>query len=148
MKFLNTNGIMNIEERKKDLKIVPLTFKNDWLDLSIKEFNSRIEEMFINAVVEENAQPVIYEINFEGNEEELDWVLEHLIEVGIFTIVPANERKFEEVRPHARYEVADLIAANMISQKRLINYKSLTKTFTITIKINNETVYELIKETE
>lgn len=148
MKFLNTNGIMNIEERKKDLKIVPLTFKNDWLDLSIKEFNNRIEEMFINAVVEENAQPVIYEINFEGNEEELDWVLEHLIEVGIFTIVPANKRKFEEVRPHARYEVADLIAANMISQKRLINYKSLTKTFTITIKINNETVYELIKETE
>ena len=148
MKFLNTNGIMNIEERKKDLKIVTLTFKNDWLDLSIKEFNNKIEEMFIHAVVEENAQPVIYEINFEGNEEELDWVLEHLIEVGIFTIVPANERKFEEVRPHARYEVADLIAANMISQKRLINYKSLTKTFTITIKINNETVYELIKETE
>ena len=148
MKFLNTNGIMNIEERKKDLKIVPLTFKNDWLDLSIKEFNSKIEEMFINAVVEENAQPVVYEINFEGNEEELDWVLEHLIEVGIFSIVPANERKFEDMRPHARYEIADLIAANMISQRRLINYKSLTKTFTITIKINNETVYELIKETE
>lgn len=148
MKFLNTNGIMNIEERKKDLKIVPLTFKNDWLDLSIKEFNSKIEEMFIDAVVEENAQPVVYEINFEGNEEELDWVLEHLIEVGIFAIVPANERKFEDMRPHARYEIADLIAANMISQRRLINYKSLTKTFTITIKINNETVYELIKETE
>lgn len=148
MKFLNTNGIMNIEERKKDLKIIPLTFKNDWLDLSIKEFNSKIEEMFINAVVEENAQPVVYEINFEGNEEELDWVLEHLIEVGIFAIVPANERKFEDMRPHARYEVADLIAANMISQRRLINYKSLTKTFTIIIKINNETVYELIKETE
>ena len=148
MKFLNTNGIMNIEERKKDLKIVPLTFKNDWLDLSIKEFNSKIEEMFINAVVEENAQPVVYEINFEGNEEELDWVLEHLIEVGIFSIVPANERKFEDMRPHARYEIADLIAANMISQRRLINYKSLTKTFTIIIKINNETVYELIKETE
>jgi hypothetical protein len=148
MKFLNTNGIMNIEERKKDLKIIPLTFKNDWLDLSIKEFNSKIEEMFINAVVEENAQPVVYEINFEGNEEELDWVLEHLIEVGIFSIVPANERKFEDMRPHARYEIADLIAANMISQRRLINYKSLTKTFTITIKINNETVYELIKETE
>jgi hypothetical protein len=148
MKFLNTNGIMNIEERKKDLKIIPLTFKNDWLDLSIKEFNSKIEEMFINAVIEENAQPVVYEINFEGNEEELDWVLEHLIEVGIFAIVPANERKFEDMRPHARYEVADLIAANMISQRRLINYKSLTKTFTIIIKINNETVYELIKETE
>jgi hypothetical protein len=148
MKFLNTNGIMNIEERKKDLKIIPLTFKNDWLDLSIKEFNSKIEEMFINAVIEENAQPVVYEINFEGNEEELDWVLEHLIEVGIFSIVPANERKFEDMRPHARYEVADLIAANMISQRRLINYKSLTKTFTIIIKINNETVYELIKETE
>ena len=148
MKFLNTNGIMNIEERKKDLKIIPLTFENDWLDLSIKEFNSKIEEMFINAVIEENAQPVVYEINFEGNEEELDWVLEHLIEVGIFAIVPANERKFEDMRPHARYEVADLIAANMISQRRLINYKSLTKTFTIIIKINNETVYELIKETE
>ena len=148
MKFLSTNGIMNIEERKKNLKIIPLTFKNDWLDLSIKEFNSKIEEMFINAVIEENAQPVVYEINFEGNEEELDWVLEHLIEVGIFAIVPANERKFEDMRPHARYEVADLIAANMISQRRLINYKSLTKTFTIIIKINNETVYELIKETE
>lgn len=148
MKFLNTSGIMNIEEYTQDLVFVPLNFSNYWLDLSMKEFNSKIEEMFKNAVVEEEEQPVIYEINFEGNEEELDWVLEHLIEVGIFTIVPANESKFEEVRPHARYEVADLIAANMISQKRLINYKSLTKIFTITIKINDEIVYELIKETE
>ena len=148
MKFLNTDGIMYIEEHNDNILNIDLAFKNAWLDLSIKEFNKKIEEMFEEAVEQTDAQPVSYNIDFQGNEEELDWVLEHLIEVGIDTIVPKGERKFEEVRPHARFEVADLIAANMISHKKLINYKSLTKVFTITIKINNETVYELIKETE
>ena len=139
---------MYIEERKKDLQIVRLSFKNEWLDLNLKNFNEQVETMFKEKIVEIETQPVVYEIDFEGNEEELDWVLEHLIEIGIDCIVPKAIKKFEEQRPHARYEVADLIAANMISQKRLINYKSLTKIFTIVIKINEEIVYELIKETE
>ena len=46
MKFLNTSGIMNIEEHTQDLVFVPLNFNNSWLDLSMKEFNSKIEEMF------------------------------------------------------------------------------------------------------
>ena len=148
MKFLNTEGIMNIEERKKGIITVPLTFYNEWLDLSMKEFHNKIEEMYISAVLNNDTDPVCYEIDFQGTDEELDWVLEHLIEVGIDCIVPKEVTKFEEMRPHARFEVADLIATNMISQKRLINYKSNTKIFTITIKINNEIVYEMIKETE
>ena len=110
-KFLDTNGTMNIVERE-DFSTVECNFVNEWLDLNLKECSKKIEEMFEPRFTEE---PVVYVINFDGDEEELSWVVDLMLELAIDNIT-TEEAKFKDIRPHARYEVSNKIALNLIAQ--------------------------------
>ena len=140
-KFLDTNGTMNIVERE-NFSTVECNFINEWLDLNLKECSKKIEEMFEPRFTEE---PVVYVINFDGDEEELSWVIDLMLELAIDNIT-TEEAKFKDIRPHARYEVSNKIALNLTAQKQLINYKSVTRLFTIEIRLKDKTVYNMLGE--
>ena len=140
-KFLDTNGTMNIVERE-NFSTVECNFVNEWLDLNLKECSKKIEEMFEPRFTEE---PVVYVINFDGDEEELSWVIDLMLELAIDNIT-TEEAKFKDIRPHARYEVSNKIALNLTAQKQLINYKSVTRLFTIEIRLKDKTVYNMLGE--
>lgn len=140
-KFLDTNGTMNIVERE-NFSIVECNFINEWLDLNLKECNKKIEEMLEPRFTDE---PVVYVINFDGDEEELSWVIDLMLESAIDNIT-TEEAKFKDIRPHARYEVSNKIALNLTAQKQLINYKSVTRLFTIEIRLKDKIVYNMLGE--
>ena len=140
-KFLDTNGTMNIVERE-NFSTVECNFVNEWLDLNLKECSKKIEEMFEPLFTEE---PVVYVINFDGDEEELSWVIDLMLELAIDNIT-TEEAKFKDIRPHARYEVSNKIALNLTAQKQLINYISVTRLFTIEIRLKDKTVYNMLGE--
>lgn len=140
-KFLDTNGTMNIVERE-NFSIVECNFINEWLDLNLKECNKKIEEMLEPRFTEE---PIVYVINFDGDEEELSWVIDLMLESAIDNIT-TEEAKFKDIRPHARYEVSNKIALNLTAQKQLINYKSVTRLFTIEIRLKDKIVYNMLGE--
>lgn len=140
-KFLDTNGTMNIVERE-NFSIVECNFINEWLDLNLKECNKKIEEMLEPRFTEE---PIVYVINFDGDEEELSWVIDLMLESAIDNIT-TEEAKFKDIRPHARYEVSNKIALNLTAQKQLINYKSVTRLFTIEIRLKDKIVYSMLGE--
>ena len=143
-KFINTNGTLDVIE-STDFETIEYTFPNEWLDLTPKKCLNNIEDMF-NPI--SSSKPVVYTINFIGNEEELDWVIDDIIRLGIDAIVPEEEQKWKELRPQPRDAICDRLSVCTIPQvlKRLINYKSITEKFTIRITINNEIVYDLIRE--
>jgi lipoate synthase len=132
---------MNIVERE-NFSTVECNFVNEWLDLNLKECSKKIEEMFEPRFTEE---PVVYVINFDGDEEELSWVIDLMLELAIDNIT-TEEAKFKDIRPHARYEVSNKIALNLTAQKQLINYKSVTRLFTIEIRLKDKTVYNMLGE--